>query len=388
MNPSVSAKMRSAGSRILWCLLALLLGTCVPVARSEEVANIPAEAAAPCRKAIPECSEWIGSDTKNSRLFVYRTHALRARNERLTRALIFVHGIKRDADNHFRTALAAAFLADVGDDTLIVAPRFASNSGAKGNEAGHCGDVLETHEANWVCDDRRTDTWRTGGTEVGDSGIASFDYMDRIVRLLADKHAFPNLRTIVIAGHSAGGQFVTRYEMTNAIHEQPGVRISYVVANPSSYVYLDDLRPTISALPDGISADAPGFRPPRSETLPAFASYPDARNCATYDDWPYGLQHRTGYAARVSAEQMRVQAAARPVTYLLGETDILPVGVFDVSCPAMAQGPTRLARGLAFARYINERHAAHHDVVVVPFCGHSARCLFTSDAAFPAVFPK
>ncbi len=35
-----------------------------------------------------------------------------ARNERISRALVFVHGINRDADNHFRTALAAAFLEE------------------------------------------------------------------------------------------------------------------------------------------------------------------------------------------------------------------------------------------------------------------------------------
>src|SRR5664279_2632822 len=76
--------------------------------------------------------------------------------------LVFVHGILRDADNHFRTALAAAFLADGLDDTMIVAPRFASNSSAPGNEAGNCRDALAADEANWICDAQRPDTWRSG----------------------------------------------------------------------------------------------------------------------------------------------------------------------------------------------------------------------------------
>jgi hypothetical protein len=42
-------------------------------------------------------------------VLVYRTYPLRTRNADITHALIFVHGINRDADNHFRTALAAAF---------------------------------------------------------------------------------------------------------------------------------------------------------------------------------------------------------------------------------------------------------------------------------------
>jgi len=345
-------------------------------------------AASTCVAATEHCEEWITLDGKASRLLVHRTHALRTKNTQLKRALVFVHGIKRDADNHFRTALAGAFLDGVSDDTLIVAPRFASNSHADGNEAGNCGDTLGPHEANWICEDSRTDTWRFGGAEVGHQDVSSFDFMDQIVRLLADKRVFPNLRSIVIAGHSAGGVFVSRYQMTNKVHDLPDVRISYVVANPSSYSYLDDMRPTVSALPDNISAEAPGFRPPRVNPPPAFVSYPDARNCTTYDDWPYGLKNRFGYAAQTATEQLRAQAASRPVTYLLGDSDILPAGVFDMSCPAMAQGPTRLARGLAFARYMNELHAAHHKVIVVPFCGHSARCLFTADVAFPAIFPK
>lgn len=45
------------------------------------------------------------------------------------------------------------------------------------------------------------------------------------------------------AGHSAGGQYVTRYEMANRIHETLGLPVSYVVANPSSYAWLDTTRP-------------------------------------------------------------------------------------------------------------------------------------------------
>ncbi len=77
-----------------------------------------------------------------------------------------------------------------------------------------------------------------------------------------------------------------------------------------------------------------------------------------------------------------------PTTYLLGELDILPLGGFDGSCPAMAQGPTRLARGQAFAKHANEKFGAKHTVTIVPLCGHNARCIFTSEAALPLIFPK
>jgi hypothetical protein len=111
-------------------------------------------------------------------------------------------------------------------------------------------------------------------------------------------------------------------------------------------------------------------------------------NCANYDRWPYGFQNRSGYAARIGEEDLKKQLASRPTTYLLGEIDILPLGGFDSSCSAMAQGATRLARGQAFGKYVDEQLSAKHEIVVVPLCGHNARCMFTAEIALPVLFPK
>ena len=343
----------------------------------------------PCTTVSPDCTEWINPAGQQSRVLIYRNHSLEAKNENITRALIFVHGINRDADNHFRTALAAAFLAGALNNTVIVSPRFASNSNAPGNQIGDCSDAMAPDEANWICETQRADSWRSGGGEVGNDKLTSFDFMDEIVRRLARKDVFPNLKSIVVAGHSAGGQFVIRYEMSNQVHDSVGIPISYVVSNPSAYTYVDDMRPTSTAFPTTIVAAAPGFIPPAPAVPPpAFVPYADAKNCAGYDNWPYGLKSRIGYASRLPDDQLKKQLTARPVTYLLGEADILPLGVFDTSCPAIAQGPTRLARGLAFSRYVKERQGANHSTVVVPFCSHSARCIFTSDVALPLIFPN
>jgi len=192
--------------------------------------------------------------------------------------------------------------------------------------------------------------------------------MDAIVRALIRKENFPNLKSIVISGHSAGGQFATRYGMANQIHDSAGVPITYVVSNPSSYSYLDPERPAGA----------------NNELRP----FGDARNCTTYDSWPYGFKNRTGYAAKIPDDQLKKQMAARPMTYLLGELDVLPLAGFDSSCPAMAQGPTRFARGQAYAAYVKAKYNAPHQVVAVPLCGHNARCVFTSEAALPVLFPK
>jgi pimeloyl-ACP methyl ester carboxylesterase len=309
-----------------------------------------AAVAAPCASTKPDCTEWLTLGGGPSRSLVYRTFPLGVRNPAITRALIMVHGAGRDADNYFRTTLAAAFLAGALEDTIVISPRFASRDG-KG-----CADALAANEVNWSCSG---DSWRSGGVALDNKALTSYDFTDEILRKLARKDVFPKLKAIVVAGHSAGGQYVTRYEMSNKVHDRLGVPVTYVVSNPSSYAYLDAARP--------------------GGTAPA--------GCAAYDNWPYGIEKRSGYTASVPDGQLKKQLAERPVTYLLGQIDILPLGGFDSSCSAMAQGPTRLARGEAFGKYVNEKYGAHHSVTVVSLCGHNARCMFTAEAALPIIFP-
>ena len=330
---------------------------------------------APCLTAGPMCTEWIVLGGGPSRSLIYRTFPLDKRNEAITRVLVSVHGASRDADNYFRSTLAAGFLADALENTLIIAPRMASDDGAG------CRDVLGTNEINWNCN-----SWRSGGPAHSNPAVTSFDFLDEILRRVARRDVFPNVKAIVVVGHSAGGQVVNRYEMTNQVHDKLGVPVTYVVSNPSSYAYPDSERPTAAAYAG--TASPPGYIPEVAPNASMFRSYGDARNCTTYDQWPYGLRNHTGYAAKQTDGQLRQQLASRPTTYLLGQLDILPLAGFDGSCAAMAQGPTRLARGEAFARLVNEKLGGHHTVTIVPLCGHNARCMYGSDVALPLLFPK
>ena len=336
------------------------------------------EPVTPCTSADEACTEWIAVKGQPQRVLVYRSYPLGRRNEHIVRALVMVHGGLRLAADQFTNELAAAFLQGALGDTVLLAPRFASNTSSA------CADALATDEANWICEDSRPESWRNGSPAIGNSQVTSFDFADEIVRRLADKSVFPNVEHIVIAGHSGGGQYTLRYAMASRTHEAVGVPISYVVSNPDALIYLDALRPTPAAYPP--AAAGPRFIPPASTD--AFASFGDARNCATFDNWQYGLRNRAGYAAALTDDQLKQQLASRPVTYLLGGADIVPFGGFDDSCPAMAQGPTRLARGLAYAKYMNERHGARHETAVVEACGHDDRCMFTSKQALPLLFPQ
>lgn len=330
-------------------------------------------AVAPCTTATPACVEWVTLGGGPGRSMIYRTYSLEAPNDRVTRALIMIHGTNRNADHYFDTAKAAAFLAGAIDDAVVIAPRIV------------CGtDPLEPNEINWPCGG---DSWRSGGMSTTHPALSSFDIVDEILRKLARKSVFPNMEAIVVAGHSAGGQFVNRYEMSNSVHDTLGVPVSYVVANPSSYAWPDPTRalPVDDALPANAVA---GWNVETAHTKFTFGPF-DASKAPNYDRWPTGLANRTGaYTAKLSDEQLKKQLVSRPTTYLLGQVDTLPLGGFDSSPAAMAQGATRRARGEAFAKFVNEVLGAKHQIMIVPECGHNDRCIYTTDSVFPTVFPK
>src|SRR5437867_7500936 len=337
-----------------------------------------APAAAPaCTTATSACTEWVTLGGGPARSLIYRTRSLDARNENVHRALIMVHGTNRNADHYFSTAVAATFLAGALDDSIVISPRIAS-------AAGNCHDMLAPNEVSWSC---TGDSWRSGGTAASHADLTSFDFVDQILKKLADKNVFPNLRAIVVAGHSAGGQFVARYQMANRVHDTLGVPVSYVVANPSSYAWPASTRPlpVDDAAPDNAKGAWETDKPHAKFSYGPF----DAGACQNYDRWPAGLQTRTsGYTAKMSDDELKKQLVSRPTTYLLGQVDTLPLGGFDSSCPAMAQGATRRARGEAFVKYVNEQLGAKHGIQIVPECGHNDRCVFTTDAVLPLIFPK
>ena len=347
------------------------------LAGSTELRSQPAPAGHPCTTATSSCTEWVVLNGGPARSLIYRTHSLDVRNDRIHRALVMVHGTNRNADHYFETAVGAAFLAGALDDTVVIAPRIASKA-----ERG-CNDKLDTNEVNWSCGG---DSWRSGGNSTSNPELTSFDFVDQILRKLANKSNFPNMAAIVVAGHSAGGQFVNRYEMANKLHDTLGVPVSYVIANPSSYAWPDASRPqpTGDGAPDAAKL---GWNTEEVHTNFSYGPF-DASGCPKYDKWPYGFEDRNGgYTAKMSDDQLKKQLASRPATYLLSHVDVLPLGGFDSSCSAMAQGATRRARGEAFVKYISEHLGAKPAVQIVSECGHNDRCVYTTDKVFPVIFP-
>jgi hypothetical protein len=191
---------------------------------------------------------------------------------------------------------------------------------------------------------------------VGHAAVTTYDVIDELIRRFADKKKFPKLQHVVLMGHSAGGQFLSRYAAASKM-EPAGVSVRYVVSNPSSYLYLDAARPGPTA------------------------------GCGGFNSWKYGMEKRTGYAAGLADDVMQKNLARRDVVYLLGEYDVTPQFGFDASCGAMAQGPNRLQRGIDYFGYITGKYGAKHKLVKVPNCGHNGRCMLVANEARETLFP-
>jgi pimeloyl-ACP methyl ester carboxylesterase len=330
----------------------------------------------PCITLSAECERWVTLGGGPGRAMAYSTYAVDKLNRNVTRAFILVHGTGRNADHYFETAVAAAFLAGALENTVVISPHFIVDADSA---------TAKPNEVKWP---NRGISWRAGGMSTSHPGLSAFDFMDEIIRKLADKKKFPRLTKIVVAGHSAGGQFASRYQMASKVHDTPGVSISYVPANPSTYAWPTALRP----LPIGNADPATADKEPLGENGEKVNSdftfgASDAAKAPNYNKWPAGLEDRTGYTAGMSDDLLRKNLASRPITYLLGQLDVLPLGGFDDSPTAMAQGPTRRARGEAFVKFIADSLGGKSKAVIVSECGHHNRCVFTTSELFPILFP-
>jgi pimeloyl-ACP methyl ester carboxylesterase len=275
--------------------------------------------------------------------------------------VILIHGRLRNGDTYFELAQRSCALAGgSAADTLLIVPQFLATADVEAHEV-----PSSTLHWDWT-------SWMGGENAEGPAPISSFDVLDAILHTLASREQFASLAEVVIAGHSGGAQVVQRYAVV-ARDEAPlaarGIALRYVVANPSSYVYFDAMRPVASG---------------------EFAEF-DRAMCPSFNRWKYGLEDLPGYAGdAASAAALEARYAQRDVTVLLGGADCDPQHpALDRSCAALAQGEHRLGRGLAYARYMTLRHPeglAKHRTYVIDGVGHDAKGIFASAQGLAALF--
>jgi pimeloyl-ACP methyl ester carboxylesterase len=274
--------------------------------------------------------------------------------DKIERVLIIIHGRLRNAETYRRSAEKAAQAAGQSTTTLVIAPQFLNDTDLVRHPQSD--SVLRWHGNDWMA----------GGLSTGPLALSSFAALDQIIDRISDRREFPDVKQIVIAGHSGGGQVVQRYALL--AHDHPalaaaGVKIRYVVANPSSYAYFNEQRPVAFN-----HAQCPGF-----------------------NRWKYGLTDMPIYAGGQTAPQIEGIYIKRDVTYLLGQQDTDPQHpALDKGCEAETQGAYRLIRGHNFFDYLLRRNpqGVNQRLVEVPGVGHNGDGMFTSPEGQKVLFSQ
>ena len=271
----------------------------------------------------------------------------------ISRAIIVLHGRLRNADEYYISAHTAQVAAgDDGKSALMIVPQFLAEVDIEAHK-------LPADTLRWSLVG-----WEGGDAALAPNPVSSFEALDAILAKLSDRRVFPNLKQVVVAGHSGGGQVVQRYAIATqgegaltAAH----IGVRYVVANPSSYAYFSAERPEPQ-----IAASCPG-----------------------YNDWKYGMEARPPYLAAPMPAELEQRYVARQVIYLLGTADTNPDHpALDKTCMAEAQGPYRYVRGHSYAATMAKRDGGtpNHRVWDVQGVGHDGDKMLTSACGLAALF--
>ncbi|HEV8308278.1 MAG TPA: alpha/beta hydrolase [Methylomirabilota bacterium] len=341
----------SVGAFILLALASPLLAVGL-----EDPPDVEVPGAAPCIIGGDACLANLALGN-GARLSYYRTFPLQplpgTTYAGIKRAVIVIHGLSRNAPGYFSYVVQSAIVAGKLNETIVMAPYF--------RPAASDARVLY-----W-----KGDGWREGELSNDPGGgaprMTSFHVIDVLLAMLNHQALFPDLDAIVIAGHSAGGQFTQRYAATSpAASYFAGSRFRFVVSNPSSYMYLG---------PERWISDR--FRIPPLEVRLL---------CGGWDRYKYGLGGRDGYVGQLHASAIRQQYRVRDVIYLIGQADTGNAEL-DRGCEANLQGRHRYRRGVIFKDFMQTFYPGNgHRLLIVPGVGHDANQMFNSAPGRSALF--
>ena len=264
-----------------------------------------------------------------------------------SRVVIVIHGSARTACEMVSTISVAAASEAVSSGLVVVAPLFVTEEEARLSTP----DLAVWDEGGW-----KSGEFSLGPAVGQDEVVSSFSVVDALVEWAS---SLPGAPSVVVAGHSAGGQFVNRYAGATTVDAR------FVMANPSSYVYLSDAR-----------WNGASFEPLDASVL---------RDCPSVNRWKYGLENMTGYAASVTPAAFTERYIGKETLLLLGADDVERDTDLDTGCAAELQGENRLERGQAYFDHVSTLAPADQRLIVVPGVGHSSYDMFTSPSGRAAL---
>lgn len=281
-------------------------------------------------------------------LYFYASHDLEASQPTIENVVVVVHGLaasEAELQAEYNAIRNAVNAAGGSGSTLVIAPYF--------NHEGS-GALLDWNNAVWRAGGRATSP---AGAQLGSTQIVDYLLQGYVLEAVA----FANVSSVIIAGHSAGGQFVQRHAAISRLEPDfPNVQFSYVTANPSHYLYPNPRRW------NGTGTFIPA-------------------TCPTYDDYPYGLSALTqdiryAFVSKIGLETIRANYIFRDVHYVLGDQDVTDA---TTDCESLQQqggaGESRYVRGQYMKQFMDNQYPSNnHQLVTVAGVGHSPSAMYAS----------
>ncbi|MHC5061523.1 MAG: hypothetical protein ACYTFK_10630 [Planctomycetota bacterium] len=295
------------------------------------------------------------------------SHNLSSKNDSITRLIYSIHSASYSAKNYFNRATALVDkVSDQKNKTLIISPHILPKSCLR--------NPKESNILYWEF----PAFWGTSRGMFNDKrvSISSYEVTDRILEQVVTGGNFANLKTIIILGHSGGGQMVNRYAASGMFETKTanpmGIEVRYIIMAPSSYVYFNNERVVKGTLKEfAIPENAPeGF-----------------------NNWGYGLGTMFTYHKKfkISSETITERYASKKILYLVGSKDKNEDdSSLDKKPPAILQGKHRLERGRIYYNYLihffGEQVKQTQYLRVIRGAGHSGRSLMLSPPAIQFTF--
>jgi len=291
----------------------------------------------------------------------YRNIPLANTSTDIKYAIISLHGDGRNADEHFNIIGQATVNAGLEDSTILLAPVYPFQDDINQYNLGD--DVLYWSDTDWNAGDLSRNTQ----SNPRPFRISSFSTMDSIYHRLVENN--PNLKRIVLTGHSAGSQMVVRYAAggrAQADLTETGIDFVFVPTNTPSFLYYDDNRVL-------------------NQNAEVFEFGPS--DCGSASQYKYGLDNLNQYMENTGEATIIENHKQSGVTYLIGQYDF---GGQTNTCARMVQGSSRLIRTHVYFSYIGFFYGDsiynNHRMAEIPAAYHEFDEIVFTDCGMNALF--
>lgn len=303
-----------------------------------------------CSKKCSRRHDFMPLDGTDSKLLYYYGRNMQKIGEANTaeKAIVVFHGVGHNPQTYLCYVLNA--MEQAGKNYYVVSLGLLQDAvinGPSRRRSKKFQDKLRKYKAiNWP----HFRDWIFG--QHAGTDLSSYNVIEQVVNKLTDKSIYPNLKKISLVGHGGGAQVVHRVAAMPSLDH---TELEFVVANPSTLLYVTEERPVppslaelktggcnymdstyvVDSLCPAVTFAKPdagantwlgevGSHSTKADT------YGDYGTCTDYNKWPFGLEG----APKEFENFSKAKFLASKVKYIAADFDTCNAALQEVMLPA------------------------------------------------------